>query len=91
MVWLGFIRVCKYDTELFFVGKYDNEMQMLCLIVQDFWFLGAGLPDVLKSHSTVQSDIIGQHVINFNNMNLISFFLGGKERDEGKGNKDFLK
>ena len=81
MVWLRFIRVHKYDKKLLCAHAIPN-----CL-----GFLGTGLSDIWKSHSTVQSGIIGQCVINFNNIHLISFFLGGKEREGGKGNKDFLK
>jgi len=52
-------------------------------------FLGTGLSDIWKSHSTVQSGITGQCAINFKNINLISVFLGGKER-EWKGKQRFF-
>lgn len=52
-------------------------------------FLGTVFSVIWKSHSTVQSGIIGQHVISFNDVNLMTFLLGGRE--EVKVNKDYLK
>lgn len=80
-VCLRFIRICKYNKKLLCAHTRAN-----CL-----GYLGTSLSDTWKSHSTVQSGIIDLCVTNFNNIHLISFFLGAKEREGGKGNKDFLK
>lgn len=78
-VWLRFIRVCKYYEDFFCARTMPNCIEFLGTVFSVIW----------KSHSTVQSGIIGQHVISFNDVNLMTFLLGGRE--EVKVNKDYLK
>lgn len=81
IIWLRFIRVCKYDKEF------------LCAYAIPNWlgFLDTSLSDMWKSHSTIQSGAIGWCVIKFNDIPLSGSSLGGKRESGKKKTINFLK